>query len=101
MRIHADIGQNHTYPTPKIQTLVVVVHATVPNPERRLEHSSRGGEQGEREKGDVRGVVELWLRRKVRASRLRAFYGFFPPNYLIVYVIKMYAASREPRGSRY
>jgi hypothetical protein len=62
MRIHADTGQNHTYPTPKIQTLVVVVHATVPNPERRLERSSRGGEQGEREKGDVRGVVELWLR---------------------------------------
>jgi hypothetical protein len=64
--IHADIGRNHTYPTPKIQTLVVVVPATVPNPERRLEHSSRGGEQGERGKGDARlklgrGVVELWL----------------------------------------
>jgi hypothetical protein len=26
---------------------------------------------------DVRGVVELWLRREVRASRLRAFYGNF------------------------
>jgi hypothetical protein len=80
LRIHADIGQNHTYPTLKIQTLVVVVHATVPNPERRIEHSSRGGEQGERGKGDVRGVVELWLRREMRASRLRAFYGIFFPN---------------------
>jgi hypothetical protein len=43
---------DHTYPTPKIQILVVVVQATVPNPERRLEYSSRGGEQGERGKGD-------------------------------------------------
>jgi hypothetical protein len=55
----ADIEQNHTYPTLKIQTLVVVVvvvvHATVPNPERRLEHSSREGSKGrgERGKGDV------------------------------------------------
>jgi hypothetical protein len=77
LRTHADTWHNHTYPTPKIQTLVVVVHATVPNPERRLEYSSRGREQGERGKGDVRGVVELWLRREVRASRLRAFYGIF------------------------
>jgi hypothetical protein len=77
LRIHADIRQNHTDPTPKIQTRVVVVHATVPNPERRLEYSSRGGEQRERGKGDVRGVVGLWLRRVVRASRLRAFYGIF------------------------
>jgi hypothetical protein len=68
--------QTHTYPTPKIQTLVVVVHATVPNPKRRLEYSSRGGEQGERGKGDVRGVVELRLGEKCARVGC-AFYGNF------------------------
>jgi hypothetical protein len=85
----------HTYPTPKIQTLVVVVHATVPNPERRLEHSSRGGEQGERGKGDVRGVVELWLRRVVRASRLLAFYDFFM---YVIYHRTRTTARRQKNG---
>jgi hypothetical protein len=42
----------------------VVVHAPVPNPERRLEYSSRRGEQGERREGDARGVVELRLGEK-------------------------------------
>jgi hypothetical protein len=74
--LNADIGQTHTYPTPKIQTLVVVVHATDPNPERRLEYTSRGGKQGERGKGDVRGVVELRLGEKCARVGF-AFYGIF------------------------
>jgi hypothetical protein len=42
----------------------------------RLEYSSRGGEQGERGKGDVRGVVELRLGEKCARVGC-AFYGIF------------------------
>jgi hypothetical protein len=86
---NADIRQTHTHSTPKIQTLVVVVyivvHATVPNPERRLEYSSRGGEQGEKGKGDVRGVIELRLGEKC-ARVSCAFYRIFFCTPLPLYI---------------